>query len=111
MEFLTKRSKFQKLKIESSKTLDIAFLDKENETSYRITINGMESINKYMKMLHDWKNHIVFKVLVTKFLEGSDDFTIIEKVKEAENMVDITDYNIRVRLSEENSVDKNRYSS
>ena len=108
LEFLTKRAKFQKLKIESSKTLDIAFLDRESETSYRITIEGIDSINKYMKMLHDWKNHIVFKVLLTKFLEGTTDFNVMEKIKESENMVDITDYNIRIRLSEEKSIDKKK---
>ena len=106
LEFLTKRAKFQKLKMESITSLDIAYLDKETSSSYRITIEGIETINKYMKMLHDWKNHVIYRVLVTKFLEGSKDLKIMEKVKEAENVVDITDYNIRIRLSEENEVPK-----
>ena len=106
LEFLTKRAKFQKLKIESITSLDIAYLDKEASSSYRITIEGIENINTYMKMLHDWKNHVIYKVLVTKFLEGSKDLKIMEKVKEAENVVDVTDYNIRIRLSEENEVSK-----
>ncbi len=104
LEFLTKRAKFQKLKIETINTLDIAYL--ENETSYRITLEGIDTINKYMKMLHDWKNHIIYKVLITKFLEGSKDIQVMEKVKESENVVDVKEYNVRVRLSEENEVDK-----
>lgn len=104
LEFITKRAKVQKLKIESTNTLDIAYLDKETNISYRITLEGIETINKYMKMLHDWKNHVIYKVLVTKFLEGSSDIKILEKVKDSENMVDITDYNMRIRLSEENNV-------
>ena len=106
LEFLTKRAKFQKLKIDSITSLDIAYFDKEASSSYRITIDGIENINKYMKMLHDWKNHVIYKVLITKYLEGSKDLTIMEKVKDAENVVDVTDYNIRIRLSEENEVPK-----
>ncbi len=106
LEFLTKRAKFQKLKIESINTLDIAYLEKDTNTSYRITLEGIDTINKYMKMLHDWKNHIIYKVLVTKFLEGSKDIKIMEKIKDSENVIDIKDYNMRIRLSEENDVNK-----
>jgi len=106
LEFISKRAKVQKLKIETTNTLDVAYLDKETSTSYRITLEGIETINKYMKMLHDWKNHVIYKVLITKYLEGAKDIKIMEKVKDSENVVDIIDYNIRVRLSEENEVNK-----
>ena len=106
LEFISKRAKFQKLKVETINTLDIAYLDRATSTSYRITLTGIDIINKYMKMLYDWKNHVIYKVLITKFLEGSKDITIIEKVKEAENVIDLTDYSVRIRLSEENDIDK-----
>lgn len=106
LEFLTKRSKFQKLKIETINTLDVVY--NEQETNYRITLNGIETINKYMKTLHDWKNHVVYKVLMTKIIEGVDDMTLLEKVKNKDNVVDISEYNIRVRLAEENNVDKKK---
>ena len=106
LEFLNKRSKFANLKLESQDTLDISYFDSEKNSNYRITLSGNENINKYMKMLHSWKNHIIFKVLITKYLEGDKDIQIMEKIKDSENMVDITEYNIRVRLSEENDVDK-----
>ena len=106
LEFISKLAKVQKFKIESINTLDIAYLDRETSTSYRITLESIDTINKYMKMLNNWKNHVIYKVLITKFLEGADDIQIMEKIKDSENVVDITDYNIRVRLSEENQANK-----
>ena len=120
LEFLTKRAKGQKLKLETSSSLDIAFnkssnLDQDqdqdqdqnnNYNNYRITIDGIDNINKYMKMLHDWKNHVIYKVLITKILDGATDLSIMEKVKDTKNVVDLDDYNMRARLSEENNVNK-----
>ena len=106
LEFISKLAKVQKFKIESINTLDIAYFNRETSTSYRITLESIDTINKYMKMLNNWKNHVTYKVLITKFLEGAEDIQIIEKVKNSENVVDITDYNIRLRLSEENQVNK-----
>jgi len=109
LEFLSKRSKIQKLRIENINTLDINYINKNNKLNknYRITIEGLDNINKYVKLCYDWKNHVIYKILITKYLANANDITILEKIKSTEDYVDITDYNIRVRLSEENNVDNN----
>ncbi len=101
LEFISKRAKLQKLKIEQNTILDIS-LHHDND-NYRISLNNVETINKYMKMLFNWKNHVIFKVLGNKIVskDAVDDLQFIKKIKDNVNMIDLTDYAIRVRLSEE----------
>jgi phage-related tail protein len=61
--YLTHVGKARKLKLENYTTLDINYSKKDTLESNRITINGIDSINKYMEMLHLRKNHVIFSVL------------------------------------------------
>src|SRR5205085_7125358 len=60
-------------------------------------------INKYMEMLHTRKNHVIFSKMVDLYFDEKrgGNIDILKKVKDAENMIDIVDYNIRVRLAKE----------
>lgn len=104
LEYLTFRGHKIKIQTENIKTLDISYTKKAGET-YRITLNGIDTINKYVKMLHYRKNHIIFSVLA-QLLDTDKNITIIKKTKERENVIDIDDFNVRFRLSSELPVDK-----
>jgi hypothetical protein len=105
LSFLTQRSKVHKLKLETTTVLDITY-NIDGENNYRITIEGIDNVNKYMKMLHKRKNHVIFRVLSSMISEGNKDMTIIKKIKEKENLVDVSQFDLRVRRAEEISVDK-----
>ena len=45
---------------------------------------------------NNWKNHVIYKVLVTKFLEDAGDIQIIEKIKDSENKVVIDDTMMKI---------------
>ena len=105
LSFLTHRSRINKLKLEMTTVLDITY-NIDGENNYRITIEGVDNVNKYMMMLHKRKNHVIFRVLSSMISEGNKDMTIIKKIKEKENLVDISQFDLRVRRAEEISVDK-----
>lgn len=114
LEYLNYRNRFQKLKLENTITLDVAYLDRPNTKSkvqpsslksFRVSINGAKAINKYTEMLHKRNNHVIFSVLVNA-LSTDKDLTIIKKTKTTKNIVDIDDYNVRVRMAEEEDVSK-----
>lgn len=99
MRYLKSRSKNTSLEVND--TLDIVYTEPGTRKSYRITISGINDINRYMKMVHKKKNHVIYNVLTSLILEGDKRLQIMLKTKDAENVVDIDDLNIRVRLSEE----------
>lgn len=108
MKYLKSRSRNNLLEV--SDTLDIVYRQPETFKSYRITISGINDINRYMKMVHKKKNHIIYNVLASLILEGDEKLEIMLKTKDAENVVDIDDLNIRARLSEEVAVEKDEIS-
>jgi len=104
LEYINYKGKIQKLRIENTVGLDISYNSKKGE-SYRITIDGVQNINKYIEMLHRRKNHVVFSVLAG-LTEKDENIKIIKKAREKENVIDIRDFEMRVRLSEETKLDK-----
>ena len=71
LEYVNYRSRVKKIKLKKHTTLDIIYGDDSNledqdtvRTVFRISINKLKNINKYMEMLHRRKNHIIFSMLV-----------------------------------------------
>ena len=95
-EFLKKR----KNKISDELLLDIAYGYKKN-ASYRITINGSDTINKILSNISNIKNNNVFSTLLSYIKQ--DNISIIDKIRK--KVIDDSDNDIRFRLSEENQVD------
>ena len=89
-----------------SDTLDIIYTDQATRKSYRITISGINDINKYMKMVHKKKNHVIFNVFASLIVEGDSHLQMMLKTKDAEDVVDIDDLNMRVRLATEEHLSK-----
>ncbi len=110
-EFLTQRQKLFKTKysIETHTLLDVIH-SKPNE-SHRLSIDNLPVINKYIRMLHMRKNHIIYNILtMTKTDNGKQNkidktdgehISVIKKTKTKEDIVDVDDFNIRFRLSNE----------
>ena len=73
--------------------------------SYRITIDGINNVNKYMELLHGRNNHVIFNELV-KMHSIKESITIMKKIKDMKNVYDIDDFNVRVRMSKEVKVSK-----
>lgn len=100
LKFLTFRTKSKKMEIIKQNTLDISYSQEEG-VNYRISLDGIENINNNIEQLHKYKNHVIFGTYIVKILEGNTNMSIMKKLKNKEQMADIDDLNIRVRLSEE----------
>jgi hypothetical protein len=105
LEFLKIRSKNRKLKLTSINSLDIIYSPKK-DINYRITIDGLEDINKYMKMLNQQKNTVIYTSLIKKYKESGSKIRLIKKTKKKIDVVDVDELLLRFRLSSEEDVTK-----
>ncbi len=96
----------KKFKIVHTETLDISYnYDNKNFHTYRISVDGVETINKLMSTLHKRENHIIFSVLAAKLLSNDkDNLSIINKKKDFDNTYNLDKHDIRVRLAKEQKV-------
>ena len=108
LKYLTMLSKNNNYKLVKESTLDVGYTNFVNKdiVNYRITISNIDNINKIINNVKLRKNHVIFSLLVNYLLNDYKDMSIIKKTKLEKNMVDIENYDMRVRLSEENEVSK-----
>ena len=80
LKYLSARARANKNeKLVNKVELDIIYTASP-DTNFRITINGIEAINKYMEMLHSRKNHVIFSTLIAA-LKKDNSIRITKKVK------------------------------
>lgn len=76
--------------------------------NYRISIDGLETINKYMSMLHGRKNHLVIGVLASFYHENkknsNNKITLIKKTKNVSNYITLDDIYTRIKLDTEEDI-------
>jgi len=102
LDYMRVKSK-SKIKMEEYDSLDVNYnYDKNNLNSYRVSIDGVDKINKMMAMVHKRLNHVIFSILIS----NDEDLTIINKVKYPDRTFNIDDYDIRVRTSDEKKLTK-----
>jgi len=102
LKYLKWKSDSENKVILSTTTLDIGY-GYENNSTYRVTITGLENINKILNLVHQRKNHIIFSILVSQF-HSDPNFTFINKVKDMKNIIDVDQFDIRFRKSIEEPI-------
>lgn len=99
LKYLKWRSDKDNLQLKQSSSLDISYnYDKNNV--YRVTIENQDEINNFLNLVHKRKNHVIFSILMTQFL-NKDNVTLMDKIKDKKYIIDLDDYDIRVRKSKE----------
>jgi 2-polyprenyl-3-methyl-5-hydroxy-6-metoxy-1,4-benzoquinol methylase len=106
IKYLRWRSDDEKLKIIEEKSLDISY-GYEPQKNYRISVVGFDNINKILNLVHTRKNNIIFSILVSQFAKD-ENFKFINKIKDPKNIVDIDQYDIRVRKSLEEPINEKK---
>ena len=91
------------LRLVSETVLDVCY-NQSFINTYRISITGVEKINNILNTVYQMKNNIVFSTLVSQFT-SADNVEFINKIKDNKNMVNLDNYNIRVRLNKEVKID------
>ena len=99
LKYLKWRSDKDKLVLKESTSLDISYNYDANNV-YRVTIDNQEEINSFLNLVHKRKNHVIFSILMTQFL-NKDNVTLMDKIKDKKHIIDLDDYDIRVRKSKE----------
>jgi len=101
LKYLKYRSEAEKIELKYEVILDVIF-EYEQNSSYRVSIKGIENINNFLNLVHQRSNHILFSILLTQseFIDN-ENFIYIKKQKDINNIIDIDQYNIRIRKSTE----------
>lgn len=106
LKFLTKRAEKNGNKsLPPDDTLDIVF-QPNMETNIRCTLHGTTKINTLMKKVSMWKNHVVLKTLTSMWKKKEEGISLMKKEKNAEQVVDIDELDLRARLSKESDLSK-----
>ena len=108
LKYITVLSTKNNFKLTKESTLDVGYTSFVNKdiTNYRVTISNIDNINTIINNVKLRKNHVIFSLLVNYLLNDYKDMNIIKKTKLDKNTVDIADYDMRIRLSDEEEVSK-----
>jgi SAM-dependent methyltransferase len=101
LKYLRYRSEIEKNVLKHEVILDIIF-DYERNNFYRISISGIKNINDFLNLVHQRSNHVLFSILLTQseFIKN-ENFVYIKKQKDISNIIDMDQYDIRIRKSSE----------
>lgn len=88
----------QKKKLSQTISLDVVYSDNKL-TNYRVSINGLQTINQILNLVKQRSNNIVYTILLSKI--NKKDIFLMKKVKDLKNIFDQDDLNIRFRKSKE----------
>lgn len=100
--FKIKSSKIDN-KINHKTTLDILYnYDNKSISSYRLTISEINKINNFIDNNRNIPNNILFSKLINQYINQEDDeILLINKIKNSDNYIELSEYDIKIKLSEE----------
>src|SRR5271170_3626464 len=113
LNYLNYKSRKEKLTLNKTTTLDVIYQEDSNpdtRESFRATIVGTPAIARYTEMLHDRKNHVIISVLANRSLEDSS-IILVKKVKDSKNIINVDDFDLRFRLSQEVKLSKQEFKN
>lgn len=106
MKYLKWRNNSDKsTKLKETLSLDVIYSTSKVGV-YRVSINGIENINNFLGLVHQRRNNVIFSILLSQYL-NKDGFKLIKKVKDITNIIDVNEFDIRFRKSQELDVDSN----
>lgn len=115
LKYFAMMSHEHKYKIEQTDTLNVSYnYDYQDFNNYRVTIHGLDNINKKMNKISHRENHIIFSMLFTDFInqdKSENVITAINKIKEKKNMIDIEEYGIRARFASEKDINSKEHDT
>lgn len=101
LKYLKFKSDSEKLDINHEVMLDVIYGHDAN-TFYRVSINGITNINDFLNLVHQRSNHVLFLILLTQIeFTQNKNYVYIKKQKDSSNVIDIDNYDIRIRKSTE----------
>lgn len=111
VKYLNVRMKRDKFKLVHNTTLDIIYnYDQKTNSTYRITVSDIDKINNFIQSNNLLKNHTIFSKQVRTCLDNLEGDTknifIINKVKSPEKFIQLDEYDIRIKFSEENELEQ-----
>lgn len=112
LKFFNIKSKMEKLDIKIQNILDIGYNIEINNKNYNYRLSLISNNNEpipFISRFKNSKNIIVFKILTDKYLKNKPDNIeyIIKERTDKNNILDIEDFNIRLRVKEEKPVNQN----
>jgi len=111
LKYVRNISKAKKYRIAPpERTLDVNYVS-DNGNTYRVSITGSNEINKILSKVMNIqnKNYIIYKFLLYTMMreKSNKDLSLMVKIKEEGDTIDIDDLNMRIRLSTENDIGRN----
>jgi SAM-dependent methyltransferase len=107
LKYLASMAKTKNLTVSKENTLNVSYnYDYENFNNYRISIEGLDNINKKLGNIAHRENHVIFSMLLAEYENGENSIKVMNKLKDKKNIVDIDDYGLRIRLSTEKDIPK-----
>ena len=106
LKFMKSLSNSKKLKLDKKITLDIVYSSESFNNSninYRVTIEGLENINNIINLVNKKNNNEIFSIILSQFCNDKN-VSFIRKERKFSDVVDLKNYDIRVRKSSENDI-------
>ena len=104
LKYLRWRSDIDKgNKLVYNESVDVVY-NYANNDSFRISVNENEKINNFLNFVFLRKNHTIFSILLTQFINDKN-FEFIKKTKDLRKKIDFNEYDIRIRTSSEIPID------
>lgn len=90
--------------------LDIIYsYDQKSSSYYRLSLEGIDQINNFIQNNNLLKNHTIFSKQIRSYLVQdntknlSNNLIFINKIKSSDKFIALDEYDIRIKLSEENN--------
>jgi len=105
-KYLKNEALKSKNKLSSTISLDITYSHKTKDNksvNYRLSISSLDKINKFMNLVHQRSNNIIFIMIALKAKDDKN-ILLIKKEKDFSSILDFNELDIRFRKSKELSV-------